>query len=101
MKKFLQFQLSVNITVVTVTIIAALTSCDETPTISVVQLLWINPIMDTFAALTLATDPAHPVLLNHCPEHQPSPLFNVDMYKQNFGQSIYQISHCFYLSLHR
>src|SRR5260370_13744372 len=48
-------------------------------------------IMDTFAALALATDPAHPALLNHRPERQSS-LSNVDMYKQIFGQSIYQIA---------
>ena len=47
--------------------------------------------MDTFAALALATDPAHPALLNHRPERQSS-LSNVDMYKQIFGQSIYQIA---------
>src|SRR6266436_3451934 len=45
-KKFLQFQLSVNITAVTITIITALASPDEASAISAVQLLWINLMMD-------------------------------------------------------
>jgi len=55
-----------------------------------VQLLWINIIMDTFAALALATDPASPVLLDRKPEAKTAPLFTVDMYKQIFVQSAYQ-----------
>ena len=46
--------------------------------------------MDTFAALALATDPASPALLERKPDKKTAPLFNVDMYKQIFGQSIYQ-----------
>ena len=90
-KKFLQFQLCVNITAVTVTIITTLASGGEASAISAVQLLWINLIMDTFAALALATDPAHPGLFNRPPDRLSSPLFSVDMYKQIFGQSIYQV----------
>ncbi|KAF8119838.1 hypothetical protein EV363DRAFT_1461066 [Boletus edulis] len=56
-----------------------------------VQLLWINIIMDTFAALVLATDPASPALLDRKPDKLTSPLFTVDMHKQLFLQSAYQI----------
>jgi len=55
-----------------------------------VQLLWINIIMDTFAALALATDPASLSLLDRKPQKRGAPLFNVDMYKQILGQSMYQ-----------
>jgi Ca2+-transporting ATPase len=58
--------------------------------LSAVQLLWINIIMDTFAALVLATDPATPALLDRKPDRQTAPLFSVDMYKQTFGQSVNQ-----------
>ena len=91
-KKFLQFQLSVNITAVTITIITSLASVDEQSAISAVQLLWINLMMDTLAALALATDPAHPGLLDRLPYRESDPLFSVDMYKQIFGQAIYQIA---------
>ncbi len=63
-RKFLQFQISVNITAVIVTFATAVASASETSALSAVQLLWINIIMDTFAALALATDPASLSLLD-------------------------------------
>ena len=47
--------------------------------------------MDTFAALALATDPASPALLDRKPDKKTAPLFSVEMYKQTFGQSAYQV----------
>jgi len=54
--------------------------------------LWINIIMDTFAALALATDPASEVLLDRKPDKKTAPLFSTEMYKQIMFQSTYQIS---------
>lgn len=89
-RKFLQFQISVNITAVIITFVTAVASAEEESALSAVQLLWINIIMDTFAALALATDIATPSLLDRKPDRKTAPLFNVDMYKQIFGQAIYQ-----------
>ena len=97
-RKFLQFQISVNITAVIVTFVSSVASSEEESVLSAVQLLWINIIMDTFAALALATDPASPALLNRKPENKNAPLFSVDMYKQIVGQSLYQVT--FTLVLH-
>lgn len=52
-KKFLQFQVTVNITAVFLTFISAVASGDEESVLTAVQLLWVNLIMDTFAALAL------------------------------------------------
>jgi P-type Ca2+ transporter type 2C len=52
-KKFLQFQITVNITAVILTFVSAVASGDESSVLSAVQLLWVNLIMDTFAALAL------------------------------------------------
>ncbi|KAH9831589.1 calcium-translocating P-type ATPase [Rhodofomes roseus] len=90
-RKFLQFQLSTNVTAVVVTFVSAVASASESSVLSAVQLLWINIIMDTFAALALATDPASPALLDRKPEGKTAPLFSVNMYKQIIGQSAYQI----------
>ncbi|ETW83423.1 P-type ATPase [Heterobasidion irregulare TC 32-1] len=90
-RKFLQFQISTNVTAVVVTFVTAVASDQEESVLSAVQLLWINIIMDTFAALALATDPASPVLLDRKPDKKTAPLFTVDMIKQIVGQSIYQI----------
>jgi len=91
-RKFLQFQISTNVTAVVITFVTAVASSSETSALSAVQLLWINIIMDTFAALALATDPASPALLDRKPDKQTSPLFTVDMYKQILLQSVYQIT---------
>jgi Ca2+-transporting ATPase len=42
-----------------------------------VQLLWVNLIMDTFAALALATDPADDSLLKRKPEPRETPIITV------------------------
>ncbi|KAI6037756.1 Ca-transporting ATPase [Pisolithus marmoratus] len=90
-RKFLQFQISTNVTAVVITFVTAVASSSESSVLSAVQLLWINIIMDTFAALALATDPPSPTLLDRKPDKLSAPLFSVDMYKQILLQSTYQI----------
>ncbi|KAH9025496.1 calcium-translocating P-type ATPase [Lactarius pseudohatsudake] len=89
-RKFLQFQFSANSTVVFITLVSGLASWEEKSLLSHVQLLWINIITDTFAALALATDPAS-LIPNRKPEKKTGPLFTVNMLKQILGQAIYQI----------
>ncbi|KAF5392317.1 hypothetical protein D9757_001407 [Collybiopsis confluens] len=91
-RKFLQFQISTNVTAVVITFVSAVASDQEQSVLSAVQLLWINIIMDTFAALALATDPASEALLDRKPEKKNASLFSVDMYKQILLQSLYQIT---------
>jgi len=90
-RKFLQFQISTNITAVVITFVSAVSSNEEESVLTAVQLLWINIIMDTFAALALATDPASISLLDRKPDTRGTRLFTVDMIKMILGQSIYQI----------
>lgn len=90
-KKFLQFQLSVNITAVLITFITSVASDSETSILTAVQLLWVNLIMDTFAALALATDPATRESLARKPDHKSANLISLDMWKMIIGQSIYQL----------
>ncbi|CBQ73871.1 related to putative calcium P-type ATPase NCA-2 [Sporisorium reilianum SRZ2] len=91
-RKFLQFQLSVNISAVIVTFVTAVASEEGTSALKAVQLLWINLIMDTLAALALATDPATPDLLDRKPDRRSAPLISTDMWKMIVGQSIYQFA---------
>ncbi|KAJ7052601.1 Ca-transporting ATPase [Mycena amicta] len=91
-RKFLQFQVSTNVTAVVITLVTAVASTSESSVLSAVQLLWINIIMDTFAALALATDPATESLLHRKPDKKTAPLFSTDMYKQILFQSLYQIT---------
>lgn len=90
-KKFLQFQLTVNITAVGLTFISAVASSDETSVLTAVQLLWVNLIMDTLAALALATDPPTEALLDRKPDSRKASLITPTMWKMIIGQAIYQL----------
>ncbi|QPC76878.1 hypothetical protein HYE68_007630 [Fusarium pseudograminearum] len=96
-KKFLQFQLTVNITAVGVTFVSAVSDDEQKSILNAVQLLWVNLIMDTFAALALATDPPTGSLLHRTPESRTAPLITTTMWKMIIGQSIYQLIVCFVL----
>jgi Ca2+-transporting ATPase len=93
-RKFLQFQLTVNITAVGLAMITAVTSTDNKPVITAVQLLWVNLIMDTLAALALATDPPTEALLDRKPHKKSDPLINYDMWKMMLCQGFFQIAMC-------
>ncbi|KAL6689902.1 cation transporting ATPase [Trichoderma pleuroticola] len=96
-KKFLQFQLTVNITAVIITFVTAVSDSNETAVLNAVQLLWVNLIMDTFAALALATDPPTGSVLQRKPEPRTASLISFIMWKMIIGQSIYQLIVCFVL----
>ncbi|KAJ3103217.1 hypothetical protein HDU96_009372 [Phlyctochytrium bullatum] len=91
-RKFLQFQLSVNVSAVAITFISALTDTSESPVLTAVQLLWVNLIMDSLAALALATEKPTPELLQRPPASRKAPLISITMWKMIIGQSILQIS---------
>ena len=76
-RKFLQFQLTVNVVALTTAFLAALFGFG-TP-LNTVQLLWVNLIMDTMAALALATEPPSPQLLEQPPHGRHAPLITKSM----------------------
>jgi len=59
--------------------------------LTAVQLLWVNLIMDTLAALALATDPPTPVILERKPAGKKAPLITMNMWKMIIGQAIFQL----------
>ncbi|KAK4244157.1 hypothetical protein C7999DRAFT_17556 [Corynascus novoguineensis] len=91
-KKFLQFQLTVNVTAVVLTFVSSVASDDEESVLNAVQLLWVNLIMDTFAALALATDPPSASVLDRKPDKKSAPLINTRMMKMIIGQAICQLA---------
>ncbi|KAI5467732.1 putative calcium P-type ATPase [Mariannaea sp. PMI_226] len=90
-KRFLQFQLTVNITAVILTFVSAVSSDEESSVLTAVQLLWVNLIMDTLAALALATDPPAESVLDRKPEPKGSSIISPTMWKMILGQSVYQL----------
>jgi P-type Ca2+ transporter type 2C len=64
-QRFILFQLTINVAALGVALLGPFIGV-ELP-LTVIQMLWINLIMDTFAALALATEPPHPDVLNRPP----------------------------------
>lgn len=64
-RKFLQFQLTVNIVACFLAFLGSVVLKDSP--LTAVQMLWINLIMDTLAALALATEPPSDELLTRMP----------------------------------
>ncbi|KAL4912666.1 hypothetical protein BDW62DRAFT_194137 [Aspergillus aurantiobrunneus] len=90
-RKFLQFQITVNITAVLLTFISSVADSEMRSVLTAVQLLWINLIMDSLAALALATDPPTEEILNRKPIKGGAPLIATTMWKMIIGQSIFQL----------
>lgn len=90
-KKFLQFQITVNITAVILTFVSAVSSSENASVLTAVQLLWVNLIMDTLAALALATDPPTKKILERPPQPKSEALITHNMWKMIIGQAIYQL----------
>ncbi|CEG75543.1 Putative Calcium-translocating P-type ATPase, PMCA-type [Rhizopus microsporus] len=91
-RKFLTFQLTVNIAAVVLSFISAVVSEKSESILSAVQLLWVNMIMDTFAALALATEPLTDDLVKRKPLRKDSSLINWRMSRMIFGQAFFQIA---------
>ncbi|KRY32599.1 Plasma membrane calcium-transporting ATPase 3, partial [Trichinella spiralis] len=87
--KFLQFQLTVNVVAVVVAFIGAC-AIEDSP-LKAVQMLWVNLIMDTFAALALATEIPTEELLRRKPYGRTKALISRTMMKNIIGHSLYQL----------
>ncbi|MDD1728986.1 MAG: calcium-translocating P-type ATPase, PMCA-type [Methanospirillum sp.] len=64
-QRFLVFQLTINIAAAILTFIAPLLGVS--PPFTIIQLLWINIIMDSLAALALCSEAPHPALMKRKP----------------------------------
>lgn len=87
-RKFLQFQLTINVVAVVVVFISALQT--QEAILTTVQMLWVNMIMDTFAALALATEPPHERLLEKPPHDRDAYIVTKRMLKHIGIQAIFQ-----------
>ena len=88
-RKFLQFQLSVNFCACIIVFICACIG-NETP-LTPIQMLWVNLIMDSLGSLALATEPPYPELLQRAPTKRNESIINITMWKHIILQSFIQI----------
>lgn len=87
-RKFLQFQLTVNLVALLICMVGSIFISDTV--LGAVQMLWVNLIMDSFAALALATDPPDAMLLKRKPYVKTDSLISPFMIRNMLGQFFYQ-----------
>ena len=88
-RKFLQFQLTVNFCAC---ILVFICSCigNETP-LNSIQMLWVNLIMDSLGSLALATEPPYDSLLSKKPTRKNESIINGKMWKNISLQAFFEI----------
>eukprot|EP00917_Polyrhabdina_sp_WS-2016_P002099 GHVP01004512.1.p1 GENE.GHVP01004512.1~~GHVP01004512.1.p1 ORF type:complete len:1229 (-),score=226.11 GHVP01004512.1:2318-6004(-) len=89
-RKFLQFQLTVNISAVITALVGAILLQDSP--LTAVQLLWVNLIMDSLGSLALATEAPDEDLLKKKPNSRQDYLISRAMWRNIAVQSVFQIT---------
>ncbi len=87
-RRFLQFQLSVNVVALISAFFGAVIT-EESP-LQPIQLLWVNMIMDSLASLALATEPPKLTLLERPPQGRDEYIISRKMVKHILTMSIWQ-----------
>ncbi len=82
-QRFILFQLTINVAALGIAFLGPFIGV-ELP-LTVIQMLWVNLIMDTFAALALATEPPHRDVLNRPPRSPNDFIVTNVMAKNIFG----------------
>lgn len=89
-RKFLQFQLTVNFVALVMAFVGG-AMLRESP-LNAIQMLWVNLIMDTLASLALATEPPSDELLQRKPYSRNESLITANMWKNIISQGLVQIA---------
>jgi Ca2+ transporting ATPase len=89
-QKFLQFQLTVNISAVVTALVGAFSY--QTSPLAAIQLLWVNLLMDSLASLALASEPPVDALLHKPPVNRSDPMITKRMWANMFGQAAFQVT---------
>ena len=76
-RKFIVFQLTINVGAVLVSFAAPLLG--STVPLSIIQILWVNLVMDTFAALAFGGEPALPAYMQEKPKRRDENIVSPDM----------------------
>jgi len=86
-RKFLQFQLTVNVVAMFIVFLGGVTGGETV--LTSVQMLWVNLIMDTCAALALATEAPSDSLLNDKPYSRTERIVTPVMWRNIIGQGMF------------
>lgn len=91
-RKFIIFQLTINLCAVSLSIIGPFIGI-ETP-VTIVQMLWINMIMDTLAGIAFSYEPPLKSYMNEPPKKKEEPIINKYMYGEILFTGIYSSILC-------
>jgi magnesium-transporting ATPase (P-type) len=83
--------LVINIGAIFIIILNSLICPPQAQPLNVLQLLWVNIMMDTFAAMALATEEPSDALLDQKPYSRKDSIFTPVMWRNIIGQTIFQI----------
>lgn len=83
---FILFQLTINVVAILIACIGPFIGIDLPFTVT--QMLWVNLIMDTFAALALATEPANDAVMKDKPRSPKAFIITKPMWCEIFGVGI-------------
>lgn len=86
-QSFLVFQLIINVATCLVVVLSPILGVDMPFTVT--QMLWVNIVMDTLAALCLASEPADENVLTEKPRKQNAFILTKPMYKTITGMGIF------------
>jgi P-type Ca2+ transporter type 2C len=82
-QRFIQFQLTINVSALTIAFLGPFFGVR--PPFTVLQLLWINVIMDTFASIALCSEPPRPGLMNQPPKRKDESIVSPVMVRTIFA----------------
>lgn len=88
-RKFIMFQLTINISAVAISFLSPLLNIEEP--LSITQILWINLIMDTLAALAFGGEPALKSYMKQKPKRRDENIINKYMLSSILTTSIYTV----------
>lgn len=91
-RKFITFQLTMNLCAVGVSLIGPFIGID-TP-VTVMQMLWINIIMDTLAGLAFAGEPPLSEYMEEPPKRRDEPVLSRPMLRQILSMGTYSVTLC-------
>lgn len=89
-QRFVMFQLTVNFSALVVVFFGSILG-EEIP-LTVTQILWVNLIMDTFAAIALASLPPNPSVMKDKPRKEKDFIINKSMVRWIIGVGIVMIA---------
>ncbi|MBO5906871.1 MAG: calcium-translocating P-type ATPase, PMCA-type [Clostridia bacterium] len=91
-RKFITFQLIMNLVACGISLVGQFIGID-TP-ITIIQMLWVNIIMDTLGGLAFAGEPALKYYMNEPPIKRDEPILNADMLKRIFITGAFTLGIC-------